>query len=278
MEVIENLQTSNLQTANLQTENLQTENCSICLTCDEKDEKVTCNVCQKEFHKTCILPWLETKTTCPMCKQINTFDLKIYTDKMLVNMISNLAVNFVELTLADKTTFIVNLCNMVLNCFNPIMILVKKISFNLDLVLFIFKFSFFMNLLFLSFEDLVIFLVYALFLLLFLGTEFVFILNPITISNSRYILIGFSQILVYLNIQPNASFRKCDINALSILTFLLFCFIDIIYTYSKLKALLDVCVIFFTFAMLMTIAITNKYVFNVILNILKKIGEKFYSI
>lgn len=47
--------------------NLKTEDtCTICLeTLDEETISLPCN---HLFHKSCIIPWLENKSTCPLCR------------------------------------------------------------------------------------------------------------------------------------------------------------------------------------------------------------------
>ena len=41
--------------------------CSICL---ESLDKIHSTVCNHDFHEECINKWLETKTTCPLCRYV----------------------------------------------------------------------------------------------------------------------------------------------------------------------------------------------------------------
>lgn len=49
---------------------VDSENCVICLCDYEQDDTVTVLPCKHVYHKTCIEPWLISKSAlCPMCKQ-----------------------------------------------------------------------------------------------------------------------------------------------------------------------------------------------------------------
>ena len=66
---------------NTENPNTEKESCCICLS-PRNLEKYTCPICKKKFHLVCIIKWLNTNNSCPMCrtkiKSIQFTD-KIYT-------------------------------------------------------------------------------------------------------------------------------------------------------------------------------------------------------
>lgn len=60
--------------------------CSICL--DNKNIGTIiyqCNQCKKEFHKKCIVKWLNYKSECPYCRNKNDIDINLFEDLYIYN-------------------------------------------------------------------------------------------------------------------------------------------------------------------------------------------------